>query len=682
MVDLGIPGLGSATLIGSGGSSAVYSAVRTQFGDQVAVKLMLQGLPETSRQLFTRETEALTQLGAEPGIVAILDSGTNDRAQPYLIMPFFSRGSTQDHIDDVGPMESARAVEVIAQAARAVQRAHDQGIWHRDIKPANLLMTESGEVFVGDFGIATVLSSPSSTSVGLSATPAYSPPEALAGNFEAASDVYSLAATFYALVSGKPPFESADGGSETIFSMIQRVNTEDPESLQQFGVPERVNEIILAALSKTPAGRPSSPLELASLLTGEADGDERPAAQTTARHDTVVRHREPKAEPEPVVSAGWRKPAMWTAAAAAVAAVAVTGVLLLVDRSDDPETAETVTVVDDQTVKPAATQTPTPPATLTPEPTATEVPATITPVPSTVELNTGATISPTAEVTPEVAGARIESDREPTRTPPTATSVPTVAPVIPTSTPVPTLVPTIAPVIPTSTPVPIIVTATPVPIVITLTPTPTSTPSPTPRIITPTPTATSTPTTTPTPSPTAVPIPAVRAEVAGPYVCVGTHIHSPVVGQVVGFQANETVLFNWDTGSASRTATGGVATFEWDCNPSQARAVPMTATGQSSGRSVAFTLNTVRPAVTFSIQNPVTCNGNAGRAPVVGSVSGFDSTEEVVISWDAGSGSATAVNGQREIRWECEDSEARTVTLTAVGRTSGQTGSIALQMVP
>ena len=97
MVDLGISGLGPGRVIGGGGSSTVFVATRSAFGDRVAVKLLKLTLSdEQSRKHFDREIRALQELADAPGIVAVLDSGVSERGEPYLVLPLFDRSAQSE----------------------------------------------------------------------------------------------------------------------------------------------------------------------------------------------------------------------------------------------------------------------------------------------------------------------------------------------------------------------------------------------------------------------------------------------------------------------------------------------------------------------------------------------------------------------------------------------------------
>ena len=142
-----------------------------------------------------------------PHCVTVYDSGFTDAGQPYLVMEDMTGGT----LTDQAPLPWAEAVEVGVKVAGVLSASHGAGVLHRDIKPDNLLVSAYGEPKLGDFGIARFDDSTQTRTGSVSATPAYAAPELFDGAAATeASDVYSLAATLYALITGMPPY--ARGG--------------------------------------------------------------------------------------------------------------------------------------------------------------------------------------------------------------------------------------------------------------------------------------------------------------------------------------------------------------------------------------------------------------------------------------------------------------------------------------
>jgi len=277
MVDLAVEGLGAGELIGGGASASVFAATRLSIGDRVAVKILKQTLTdEQSRSHFEREARALTELADIPGVVAVLDSGVNVRGEPYLVFPLF-QGSAQSDVSEHGAMDPIRAARMVAGAARAVHQGHLRGVIHRDLKPANLLLTNSDDIFVSDFGIAKLTDSSVSASGWLGLTPAYAPPEALEGiSAGVLGDIYSLGATLAALVIGAPPFSSS--GAESPIALLNRVVNQPAPDLATYGAPPEVAAVASRAMAKSAHERYETALDMANALEAAADS----AEETTA----------------------------------------------------------------------------------------------------------------------------------------------------------------------------------------------------------------------------------------------------------------------------------------------------------------------------------------------------------------------------------------------------------------
>ncbi|MGI9624172.1 MAG: protein kinase domain-containing protein, partial [Acidimicrobiales bacterium] len=264
-VDLGIDGLSAAVHLGAGGSANVFAARVMDTGEQVAVKLLRASADsEKERTRFEREQDTLRTLASQDGIVPVLDAGLTDREEPYFLMPLME-GSLQDRIDSEGALDWQTATQLIAEVADTVEYAHTQKILHRDIKPGNILLDEEGVPRVADFGIAKLLDSSHSKSSKSLGTPSFMPPERFNGEeATAASDVYGLAATLSALITGSAPFLT--GENDTDVAVMMRVVTEDPPALDGPDVPEAVRGAVHAAMSKAPEERPQTAGEFASIL--------------------------------------------------------------------------------------------------------------------------------------------------------------------------------------------------------------------------------------------------------------------------------------------------------------------------------------------------------------------------------------------------------------------------------
>jgi len=310
MADLGIPGVGDATLIASGGSALVYEAI-SGTGERLAVKV-LRGIrgAEVSRR-FEREQSAAERLANHPRIINIHHSGTTSAGEPYLVMPLFPRGSLNDELDETGPFPLAQAVADVAMAAEAIDFAHQHGVLHRDLKPGNLLRGDDGTVTVTDFGIARVVDAGITSATVGATTPLYAAPELLAENDASVrSEVYALGAMLYALLAGRAAFSNTDN----IWATMNRIRIEAPPVIH--GVPAPVMRVIEQAMAKDPHDRPASAGlfrdYLQTALTAHPDWTP-PAPTTELPHEQVVLGPSKTSTPPPVPAFDRPAPAVGTA---------------------------------------------------------------------------------------------------------------------------------------------------------------------------------------------------------------------------------------------------------------------------------------------------------------------------------------------------------------------------------
>jgi serine/threonine-protein kinase len=193
--------------VGRGGMGVVYRARQASLHRTVALKVIQRG----ERARFQFEAEAAAKLD-HPNIVPVYGVGEHD-GQPYLCMRYVE-GTTLARLVADHPLPPREAARYVAQIARAVHYAHEHGILHRDLKPSNVLIDRGGQPYVSDFGLAKqVEGGPQLTaSNDILGTPSYMPPEQASGrrgHLSPASDVYSLGAILYELLTGRPPFRAA-----------------------------------------------------------------------------------------------------------------------------------------------------------------------------------------------------------------------------------------------------------------------------------------------------------------------------------------------------------------------------------------------------------------------------------------------------------------------------------------
>jgi len=252
--------------IGRGGMGFVYRARQTGLGREVAIKVMREGpfAGPQERERFRREAAAAARL-RHPNIVAVFEEGEVD-GHAYFSMELVC-GQTLAQLTQNGPLEPGRAARYAFTIASAVESAHAAGILHRDLKPANVLIDAQDEPRITDFGLAMRLDLEDATlTQGIIGSPGYMSPEQAEpqrGPLGVASDVYSLGALLYQLLTGRPPFAGASAAST-----LAQVLNNDPVPPRQLNsaVPLDLETICLKCLEKNPAKRYPTALALAEDL--------------------------------------------------------------------------------------------------------------------------------------------------------------------------------------------------------------------------------------------------------------------------------------------------------------------------------------------------------------------------------------------------------------------------------
>ncbi len=250
--------------LGEGAMGEVWLATDTALGRRVALKFIKSEDPQEAER-FKREAQMVAKLD-HPSIAKIFETGDG-----YIAMQYVEGQSLDDM--DMKPTVS-KAAGFVRQAALAVHHAHEHGVVHRDIKPGNIMVGKDGHVWVMDFGLAKQVSVRSSLSVSgmILGTPSYMPPEQADGRSNLArpeSDVYSLGATLYQLVTGKPPFSGLG-----VYDTIRKVVEEEPVPPRSIakGLEPELEAVIMKCLEKEPYRRYRTALELAEDLGRYAKG--------------------------------------------------------------------------------------------------------------------------------------------------------------------------------------------------------------------------------------------------------------------------------------------------------------------------------------------------------------------------------------------------------------------------
>jgi serine/threonine protein kinase len=253
--------------LGRGGMGVVYKARQKSLDRTVALKMLLAEhfLNPVSLTRFLAEARASASL-AHPNIVSIYQVGES-AAGPYFVMEYIDGQSLETIIKDRAvPM--TWAVSLLIPVTEAVHYAHTKGIVHRDLKPANLMIDQFRRPVVMDFGIAKFVGKPSLTQYGaVLGTPGYMPPEQAGEDISQVgphSDVYSLGAILYHLLTGQPPYD--DGTPLRTILKVISPDMPPPVRERRPEVPAKLEALCMKCLAKEPAGRYASARELAEEL--------------------------------------------------------------------------------------------------------------------------------------------------------------------------------------------------------------------------------------------------------------------------------------------------------------------------------------------------------------------------------------------------------------------------------
>jgi serine/threonine protein kinase len=256
-----LPGFSFVRILGSGGFADVFLYEQDSPRRQVAVKVMLSEYVNVEvRRMFQAEADLMAQLSAHPAILTVFQSGVAADGRPFLVMELCSATIGETYRDV--PLSVSEALRIGIKIASAVETAHEAGVLHRDIKPANILMTAYGNPVLSDFGIAGTLGeSVHDDTVGMSIP--WSAPEVLHSetNGTLASEVFSLGATIYSLLAGRAPFEHPHADNSSA-SLISRASRGKPLPIGRADVPDRLERVLVRSMSRQPAQRQQSAMEL------------------------------------------------------------------------------------------------------------------------------------------------------------------------------------------------------------------------------------------------------------------------------------------------------------------------------------------------------------------------------------------------------------------------------------
>ncbi|GAB3228732.1 Stk1 family PASTA domain-containing Ser/Thr kinase [Glycomyces halotolerans] len=261
-------------VIGYGGMAEVHRGRDLRLGRDVAVKLLRADLSRDESFLvrFRREAQNSASLN-HPNIVAVFDTG-EEHGIPYMVMEYVNGQTLKEVLQAEGRFDYVAACEIVADMCSALDFSHKHHIIHRDVKPGNVMLSDTSQVKVMDFGIARALASGQATMTQTSAvigTAQYLSPEQARGEtVDARSDVYAVGCVLYELLVGHPPFT----GDNPVSVAYQHVREEArPPSELNPAVPAGVDAVVMKALAKNPDNRYRSAGEMREDLVRAARGE-------------------------------------------------------------------------------------------------------------------------------------------------------------------------------------------------------------------------------------------------------------------------------------------------------------------------------------------------------------------------------------------------------------------------
>lgn len=277
-------------VIDRGGMGVVYKARSTTGGQIVALKMINQERFSSVevRERFRNEAEAAARL-KHPHFVAIHEVGEH-HGVPYYSMDYIEGQTLADYVQS-GRLSPRRSVQIVHTVARAIDYAHSTGVLHRDLKPSNILIDTQGEVHITDFGLAKQLGGGHTiTETGqILGSIDYMPPEQAQANHSLigpASDIYSIGAILYELLTGRPPFQG-----DSVWEMLRQIREDAPQLPSQLNsaVTPELDQICLKCLEKKPSRRYLSGMHLATDLASAIRQTDRSTRRSAIDSSSVKR---------------------------------------------------------------------------------------------------------------------------------------------------------------------------------------------------------------------------------------------------------------------------------------------------------------------------------------------------------------------------------------------------------
>ncbi|MFE3289821.1 Stk1 family PASTA domain-containing Ser/Thr kinase [Rhodococcus sp. NPDC059234] len=314
--------------IARGGMSMVYRGMDLRLDRPVAIKVMDPKFAQDPQFVarFEFEARAVARL-SHPGLVAVYDQGV-DGEHAFLVMELVAGGTLRELLRERGPMPPHAAAAVTGPVLDALAVAHRAGLVHRDIKPENILISDSGEVKIADFGLVRAVagSNATSTSVILGTAAYLSPEQVTSGNADARSDVYATGVLLFEMLTGRTPFT----GDTSLSIAYQRINADVPSPGSVIpGVPEEFDQLVLDATARNPDERFANAGDMAAALRSvghllQLPAYRVPAPRQSAQHLSAAMQVAGAVEPRPAgPTAADAAPTVVTAAPPAPATVAL-----------------------------------------------------------------------------------------------------------------------------------------------------------------------------------------------------------------------------------------------------------------------------------------------------------------------------------------------------------------------
>lgn len=256
--------------IGQGGMASVYRAHQASVNRSIALKIISLDPSQTRssefQERFAQEARVIASL-EHIHILPVYDYGIVNNEIAYIAMRLLKGGSLADVLQG-GPLPTNRALDLIMQIGRALAYAHSKGVLHRDLKPSNILLDDTGNAFLSDFGLAKLTeNAPDLTQTDtIVGTPAYMSPEQLRGEpLDHRSDIYSFAVIIYHILTGAPPFQTTDSN---VVSLIYQHLEKTPALPSQSNplLNAQVDAVVMRALSKSRDDRYDSALDLVTYI--------------------------------------------------------------------------------------------------------------------------------------------------------------------------------------------------------------------------------------------------------------------------------------------------------------------------------------------------------------------------------------------------------------------------------